>query len=233
MGKMNKYEKEFNPLGLRVPDKIKAKDLLKFGSRIEHPEKLLLDGYATAVENQGDKPYCAAYSASNFAESVLWRKKGYRVNIDPIPLYVHAKKIDGDPLGDGTYLECTLDALLEKKYFDRSVCKVKTLGSSRYGFGNSLTEVKNAIHRYGVCIAGFQITGEWFNPKGAVIRGDGSTPQGGHAVTLVGYDRDGVLVLNSWGKEYARDGFVYVTNKAFDQQFMYGAVLTRCLDDLN
>lgn len=228
----NRFEKMFNPYGLKVPARLAKKNLLKFGARTEHPGRLILDGYATAVENQGDKPYCAAYSASSFAESVLWRKNGYRTEIDPDPLYFHAKKIDGDPGGDGTYLECTLDALLERKYFDRGVCKVKTFGGNRFG-SSGLPAVKNAIHRYGVCIAGFDITGEWFSPKGNVIRGVRSPSQGGHAVTLVGYDSDGVLVLNSWGREYAKDGFVYITNRAFEDQFMYGAVLTRCLDNLN
>lgn len=229
---MNKFEKIFNPCGLKVPEKLIKKNVMKFGSRIECPEKLILDGYTTPVENQGNKPYCAAYSASNFAESVLWRKNGYRTEINPDPLYFHAKKIDGDPTGDGTYLECTLDALLGK-YFNRDLCKVKTFGGSMFGDSNGLVSVKNAIHRYGVCIAGFDITGEWFEPRGGVIRGDKSMSQGGHAVTLVGYDRDGVLILNSWGSDYAHNGFVYITNKAFEKQFMYGAVLTRCLDNLN
>lgn len=230
---MKKFEKMFNPLGLKVPERLARKDLIRFGARIEHPEKLLLDGYATAAENQGDKPYCAAYAASSFAESILWRKNGYRKDIDPVPLYVHAKKIDGDPLGDGTYLECTLDALLEKGFFDRSRSSVKTFSGRRLdGTSSGLASVKNAIHRYGVCIAGFDITGEWFKPRGGVVRGDGSARQGGHAVTLVGYDRDGVLVLNSWGDEYAHNGFVYITNKAFEEQFIYGAVLTGCLDNL-
>ena len=230
---MNKFEAMYNPAGLRIPSKLPGKSLLKFGSRITHPKECLLPWYTTPVEDQGNKPYCAAYSASNFAESVLWRKNGYRTDIDPDPLYHHAKTIDGDPTGDGTYLECTLDALLEKKYFKRDLCKVKTFGGGLFGHRDALTNLKNTIHRYGVCIAGFDITGEWFNPKGGVIRGDKSTPQGGHAVTIVGYDEDGVLILNSWGKEYAKDGFVYMTNKAFDQQFMYGAVLTRCLDGFN
>lgn len=230
---MNKFEKMYNPAGLKVPLGLLRRNVIKFGSRIEHPDELLLGGYTTPVEDQGSKPYCAAYSASSFAESILWRKNGYRTEIDPDPLYFHAKTIDGDPTGDGTYLECTLDALLQKKYFDRKTCKVKTFGGSVFGFGDGLTSVKNAIHRYGVCIAGFDITGEWFNPKGAVIRGDGSKSQGGHAVTLVGYDKGGVLILNSWGKSYAKNGFVYITNKAFEKQFMYGAVLTRCLDGLS
>lgn len=230
---MNKFEKMYNPCGLRIPERLLKKNELKFGSRIECPVELLLDGYCTPVEDQGAKPYCAAYSASNFAESVLWRKLGYRVEIDPDPLYLHAKTIDGDPTGDGTYLECTLDALLEKGYFDRGTCKVKTFGGSVLGLGsNGLASVKNAIHRYGVCIAGFNITGEWFNPKGGVIRGAEKSPEGGHAVTLVGYDADGVLIMNSWGKDYAHEGKVYITNKAFEDQFMYGSVITNCLNGM-
>ena len=228
---MNKFEKMFNPCGLRVPDRLVKSAALKFGKRIEHPKELLLDGYCTPVENQGSKPYCAAYSASNFAESVLWRRDGYRTDIDPDPLYLHAKTIDGDPTGDGTYLECTLDALLEKGYFDRGKCKVKTFGGRLFGLGSGLDAVKNAIHRYGCCIAGFQITGEWFSPRNAVVRGGGES-EGGHAVTLVGYDEGGVLVMNSWGESYAHDGKVYIANKAFDEQFMYGAVLTHVLDGM-
>lgn len=229
---MNKFEKMFNPLGLKVPKSFSSKTRLKFGPRIEFPKTLLLDGYATAVENQGDKPYCAAYSASNFAESVLWRKRGFKVNVDPVPLYLYAKSIDGDPQGDGTYLECTLQALMAKGYFDNRISKVKTFAGSRFGGSDGLNSVKNAIHRYGVCIAGFDITSEWFTPKNDVIQGEKADPMGGHAVTLVGYDPQGVVVLNSWGSDYARDGFVYITNEAFEKQFMYGAVLTRCLDNL-
>ena len=186
---MNKFEKMYNPCGLRIPSRLLKKNALSFGARTEYPGELLLDGYCTPVEDQGAKPYCAAYSASSFAESVLWRRDGYRTDIDPDPLYAHAKTIDGNPTGDGTYLECTLDALLEKKYFDRAVCKVKTFGGSLFGAVNGLADVKNAIHRYGCCIAGFNITGEWFSPRGGVIRRtDGSSAVGGHAVTLVGYD---------------------------------------------
>ena len=228
---MNKFERMYNPCGLRIPEKLNAKTRMRFGSRFIAPDELLLDGYATPVEDQGAKPYCAAYAASNFAESVLWRRDGYPKTIDPDPLYAHAKTIDGDPTGDGTYLECTLDALLEKRYFDRNVCKVKTFGGSVLGLGNGLADVKTAIHRYGCCMAGFNITGEWFCPRNGVIRGGGES-QGGHAVTLVGYDRDGVLILNSWGRSYAHDGKVFITNKAFNDQFMYAAVLTHCMDGL-
>ena len=229
---MNKFEKMFNPNGLLVPDRIPLGSALRVPKRFEAPPELILDGYCTPVEDQGSKPWCAAYSATNFAESVLWRVNGYRTDIDPGPVYWHAKSIDGDPTGDGTYLECALKGLVAGGIFKRE-CLVRTFGNSWYGFGDSggADETKYAVHRYGCCLAGFNITDEWFDPKDAVVRGGpGFVTQGGHAVLVCGYDEGGFLVMNSWGKAYGREGKVYVSNRAFERQFMYGAVLTRVLD---
>lgn len=220
---MNKFEKMFNPNGLLVPERLPLKSALKVPKRFEAPPELILDGYCTPVEDQGSRPWCAAYSATNFAESVLWRVNGYRTDIDPGPIYWHAKSIDGDPSGDGTYLECALRGLVARGHFG-DACEVRTL--------RSIEDVKYAVHRYGCCVAGFSITPEWYSPKGAVIRGTVKGEEGGHAVTIVGYDPDGVLILNSWGRDYARDGKVYMTNRAFNEQFIYGAVLTNVLDGL-
>lgn len=219
------FSKMFVPGALKVPAKLSAKGVLKAPKSFQGPKELILSGYCTPAENQGAKPWCAAYSASSYAENLKWRIRGYRSEIDPEPIYRHAKSIDGDPDGDGTYLECALDALLEKRLFDRDLCKVKTV--------NNLPDLKYAIHRYGVCVAGFDITSEWYNPRNGVIRGNKAASQGGHAVTVCGYDEGGVVILNSWGHEYGRNGFVYVTNKAFDDQFMYGALLTNTLSNLN
>ena len=226
------FRRSYNQYGLRIPARLSGRRALRVSSMFEAPRELLLDGYCTPAEDQGSKPWCAAYAASNFAESVLWRMKGFRREVDPAPVYRHAKSIDGDPTGDGTYLECALKGLVAGGIFKRE-CLVRTFGNSWYGFGGSggADETKYAVHRYGCCLAGFNITDEWFDPKDAVVRGGpGFVTQGGHAVLVCGYDEGGFLVMNSWGKSYGRDGKVYVSNKAFERQFMYGAVLTRVLD---
>lgn len=228
----NQFRKMFVPGGLMVPKKLAKKSTFCANPLYTVPDKLILDGYNTPVENQGSLPYCAAYSASSFAENVLWRKTHIRKDIDPAPLYKYAKQIDGSPDTDGTYLECTLQALLDKKYFDANVCKIKTFGGGLFQNLTALKDLKSAIHQYGCCLAGFNITTEWYNPKNDnTIVGDSSTEEGGHAVLIVGYDQNRVRILNSWGKEYADGGFVWISNEAFRKQFIYAAILTHCLDD--
>lgn len=227
------FRRNYNSTGLKVPASLPKRGVLCVSSGFQAPPELLLDGYCTPVEDQGSKPWCAAYSATSFAENVLWRTNGRRRDVDPAPVYAYAKTIDGDPDGDGTYLECALKGLIHVGAFEPD-CRVRTFGNSWFGFGDTdaVNETKYAIHRYGCCVAGFSITDEWFSPAEDVIRGGaGFTPQGGHAVLLCGYDEGGFLIMNSWGRDYGHDGKVYVSNEAFRKQFMYAAVLTHCLDD--
>jgi len=229
---MNKYEKMFVRGALKLPAKVPAKMRFRAAASFRGPRELLLDGYMTPVENQGATPQCAAYSASTFAEAVLWRKNGYHRDIDPARLYRYAKTIDGDPNGDGTYLECALKALLHFGYFDESKCGVGVIQGPLFGALSGLNDVKYAIHKYGCCIAGFNISESWFAPRRGVVSGEGA-PQGGHAVTLCGYDEGGVLVQNSWGADYGHEGRIYLPNSAFEAEFMYAAVVTRCLDGIS
>ena len=223
---MNRFEKMFVPGGLKVPRMIRKKGLLSAPRRFEPPKELILTGYCTPIENQGSKPWCAAYSAAAFAENVRWRRDGYYKEVDPAPVYAHAKTIDGDPDGDGTYLECALEGLKAGKVFGAD-CKVKQIGGTIFGFGDPLREVKHAIHKYGCALAGFDITGDWFNvgSKGVIDKCAGAS-QGGHAVLICGFDPGGVIIQNSWGPRWGHDGFAYVTNAVFNKKFMYASVLT-------
>jgi len=222
MNQFDKYAKMFVPGALLVPKKLAKSNMLKAPAKFQGPKELILSGYCTPVENQGAKPWCAAYSASSYAENLRWRLDGYHRDIDPAPIYAYAKSIDGSPNTDGTYLECTLKALMAGGHLP-DTCIVKTF--------STLRDVKYAIHKYGVCIAGFRITSDWFAPKKGVILGGGDE-QGGHAVTVCGYDEGGVLILNSWGADWGHDGFAYIPVKTFEEQFMYGAALSGVFQEM-
>jgi len=230
----NQYAAMFNPNGLRLPKKLAKRGMLGLsGGRILLPSRFVIEGGVTKVENQGQYPHCAAYAASTFGESVIWKRDGYPPEIDPVNIYRHAKSIDGDPNGDGTLLECALDGLLQFGYFDRNVCKVKTIGGRWFGFSQkeALLLSKMAVFRYGSCIVGFNIDSSWYTPKNGVVKGGGDV-QGGHAVTMIGFDDDGVIIRNSWGSGYGHNGDIYLPNAVAESQFMYGATLTNALNGL-
>ena len=202
---------------------------LKFG-RLDVPTAVDNRQYCTAIEDQGSKPWCAAYTAAAFAENVLWRKNGKISQIEPDWIYKFAKVHDGDPDGDGTTLDQVLAALLDKGVFGKD-CKIRMVG--RGWTGTDETDVKAAIHRFGCFLGGFDITEEWYDlsRKGVEnVTGKASQSLGGHAVLVCGYNAGGVWIENSWGKDWGKDGFGFIEWTAFRKQFMYGTVLTNCLD---
>lgn len=205
--------------------------VLKLG-KLDLPAAVDNRNYCTAIEDQGSKPWCAAYTAAAFAENVLWRKTGRIEQVEPKWVYQYAKQHDGDPTGDGTTLDCVLAALLSRKIFDPKVCKVKMVGNG--WLGTSTDDVKAAIHRFGCLLGGFNITEEWYAlaKKGEeTITGRRmNTSLGGHAVLVVGYNPAGVWFENSWSKDWGKDGFGFIEWRAFKEQWMYGTVLTNCLD---
>lgn len=219
-----------HPVGNWCKQKLTSKQpVLKFG-RIDVPDAIDNRCYCTAIEDQGAKPWCAAYTAAAFAENVLWRRDGKIKQIEPDWIYAYAKKHDGDPNGDGTTLDCVLGALLNKGVFGKD-CKIRTVG--RGWTGTDVEDVKAAIHRFGCFLGGFNITEEWYDlsRKGVEnVTGKASNSLGGHAVLVCGYNAGGVWIENSWGKNWGKDGFGFIEWVAFRKQFMYGTVLTNCLN---
>lgn len=197
------------------------------------PVTVDLRDYCTQTENQGQKPWCAAYSAAGFAENIYWRKNDMITQIDPGPIYKGAKLIDGDPTGDGTSLTAVLQVLLKKGYFDSSICRVQVI----YDDPNFCDSVKYAIHKFGCCLLAMNITEEWYLLNANKTSVTGSLPKytksvGGHAVLCCGYNRDGVIIHNSWGEDWGDYGFALITWDEFKREFIYAAVLSNCLNGM-
>ena len=220
---------EAHPVGFcKMPPHISRDELLLASPKFQAPESIDLREYCTPTEDQGSKPWCAAYAAANWAENILWRKTDYVQQIDPAWIYAHAKSIDGDPNGDGTTLTAVLEALLARSVFDPVVCKPKVIRRSREA-------LKYALHRFGAVLGGFNVTREWYRVGSTktYISGRDRLPfLGGHAVLVCGYDPFGVIIQNSWSADWGNYGFAKIMWEEFDRSFMYGSVLSNCLDGL-
>lgn len=183
----------------------------------------------TATADQGYLPQCAAYAAWKMMGNIYWRKNGYPCDslTNPALIYADAKRHDGDPSGDGTTIPSVLDALKHLNLFS-STCQTRIVNPS-------ITDVKFALHKFGVILGGFNITEEWYkcNPKKTAICSKNALPGiGGHCVAVVGYDKDGLYILNSWSEAWGEYGYALITWKCFQEQFIYGGVLDNCLDGI-
>lgn len=191
------------------------------------PARVDCRDYMTPTEDQGDKPWCAAYAVANWAESMLWRRDDTFDQIKPEWIYAYAKEHDGMPDIEGTTLTAALEAL-RGSVFDRDVCKVKVVKPNRLAF-------KYAIHKFGAIVAGFNVSEKWYEctKDNCVISELGQENYGGHAVIVCGYDWDGVYIQNSWGaKDWGNYGFAKIVWDVFEKQVVYGAVLSNVLDGL-
>lgn len=169
--------------------------------------------------NQGPESSCAGYATAGFIEVNNWKKTGVQTQVDGSLIYKKAKEIDGQPKSDGTTLT-------------KAVLAAKILGllpeKQNVRVVQSRLDVQFALHKYGVCIVGFNITDEWDQVgklTGFIANNENHVVRGGHATLLCYYDSLGVGWQNSWDVTWGVKGFGRMSWPQFDEQFMYGVVL--------
>jgi len=223
------FAKEHKVGFLRMPQNMESQKFLLAGQKFLTPDKIDERPRMTKCEDQGSKPWCAAYAATQYAENIIWRKNGFPEEIDPTWVYADAKKLDGMPDVDGTSLDAVFMALLNGGVFNSEVCKINLVRATE-------SDVKFAIHKFGVMLAGFMITEEWYRvnaKKTSICDGRRLPGIGGHAVVLCGYDDNGAYIMNSWSSKWGNYGTALITWDKLAEQMMYGAVLENCLDGLH
>lgn len=221
------YEREYQLGCLLTPDNLTELPMLSLRASFVAPDTIDLRDYCIATRDQGRLPWCAAFAATGFASNIIWRKEDYPVLFDNEQVYRHAKSIDGCPKVDGTSLVAVLQSLLDLRIFNNpTICEVKTL--------RTVLQVKYAIHKFGCCLVGVNVSKEWYacNKNKSTISGRKDTSLlGGHAILACGYNNDGIIIQNSWGADWGSYGFALITWKEFEREFVYGAVIDNCLYD--
>lgn len=190
---------------------------------ISYPASMDMRDLVLKTEDQGQTSMCAAYTATSWLESLMWRRTGKPINYDPKTLYEYAKKIDGLPNSEGTTLNAVMEGII-----DLGWCA--GCSKSDIGYIYSANQLKRAIHRYGTALLGFNISSDWYNQKDLVLKTCNGSVEGGHAVICTGYNDVGVFIQNSWGQSWGKYGFACITWDVFNRQFMCGAYLKNCLD---
>ena len=88
------------------------------------------------------------------------------------------------------------------------------LSNENYAMIGSFLALKYAIIVNGPCIGGLlvkdQVNWDFWN---------GSENFGGHAIAIVGYDKDGLIIRNSWGKSFGNNGYCHMPYSDFSKFF--------------
>lgn len=144
-------------------------------------------------KNQGDTQKCVPYSLSTIIEvDKKLNNIDYQLHIDDI--YDNRQ-----PKTDGMQIRDALKYIKNIGYCSKDDNNRERILA--YGRLNSHLAIKNSIFMNGPCIMALPV----YNADGFDFW-NGDNFQGGHAITCVGYNTEGLILLNSWGSSFGNNG---------------------------
>lgn len=180
-------------------------DIMK---NFEIPEEYSYIDYLPEVENQGQTNMCVTYSIAAHLDwncNVDNNGDNHQNNhIDKKEIYA-VRNIPGD---NGMSFKDALN-FLKKQGVKSDLGRLKI---EKYAMIRSFLALKQALLLNGPCIGGLYVKDPY-----AVEFWNGSANHGGHAIAIVGYNKEGFIIRNSWGKKYGNNGYSILKYKDFNK----------------
>ena len=210
----------FSPKDIRD---YKLKDTV--ASAINFPQTFRL--VKMPVKNQEDKPTCVAFSLAGLIEYHNKKETGKNIRFSTDFIYGNREADDyrGDGMvvrealksvqkyGDVTYADMpgnnNVNVAISKVSKQIDVLKDKAYPNriSTYFKIKSISDLKYALFNYGPVVAGML----WYDgadiDKNNVYQYDVNNSYSAHAVLIVGWDKDYIIVQNSWGRNWGDNGY--------------------------
>lgn len=182
---------------------------------VDHRNKL------QPIRNQGEQGSCAAQTAACMKEWQEYYDVGFNKYMSPQFIYNNRTNQDSEGMygrdvmiilsklgscSEETYPYYTLElpqdiskSVKEEamKYKIKSYAQIKTIEG-----------LKKALYINGPCYISFPVynhSDTMWKPK------NGEKRQGGHAMTIVGYNEEGFIIRNSWGPYWSNNGYCTYT----------------------
>lgn len=161
------------------------------------------------ILDQGQTSKCVAYSVASVLD---WRKN------------LKEGDNNGGQFSIDTIYNCRKDKNTDGMSIKEALSFIKNTGINNYkikGFAmvGSLEVLKRAIIANGPCLAAMMVrssnTDFW----------NGSERYGRHCITIVGYNKNGFIIRNSWGSSWGKRGYTLLLYKDFKQFYEIWTIL--------
>ena len=217
---------------------------------VELPESYMLK--PARIKCQGAQSTCVAHALSSLVEYYNLRDSGFNYVFSTD--FIYGCRTDDDYLGEGMYLRDGLKVIQKygdvrhsqlpgntdvptarKKVFADFDNLTKLASSNRistYYRVYSLDELKYAILTGGPAPASMR----WF--KSAIVKADGvyhytdTEIQSHHAILVIGWTKDYLIIQNSWGRTWGKNGLFYVPINKVDEVFCEFYGVTDNINDI-
>lgn len=184
-----------------------------------YPDTLDMRPNLPSIRTQGSRGTCAAFASSCIKE---WQEKtdsGYSGYMSPEFIYFYRS----NKPGDGMYSRDVMSILLNNGCCSESelpydpnnsigpaeipanvIESAKNFRIKEYARVLTIDDLKTSLYQNGPCYISFPVYN--YGPS-FWKQGSGENYIGGHAVTVVGYDNNGFIIRNSWGTNFANQGY--------------------------
>ncbi len=171
------------------------------------------------VRNQGNYGTCAAMTAACIKE--YEEKKDIKISTYFSPIFIYLNR--EDPKTEGMYPRdvmrilsklgsCEEKFLPYNKFNNRNIitkdCINNALNYKIKGYStiSTIEGLKTALYLYGPCLVAFPV----YNYTMKMWKQNTNEPiLGGHAMTVVGYNKTSFIIRNSWGTSWGDNGYTY------------------------
>ena len=208
-----------------------AESIYPAKSELDLPKELDLCKDLQPVRSQGRQGTCAAQTAACMKE---WQEKkdvGLSEHFSPQFIYNNRENYpSGGMYGRDVMKILTNIGCCREIYFPYGVDKNKNTTSetaekdaknykiSSYATVNTIEGLKTALYKNGPCYISFPTYSDagdtFWKPQHPTAE-----RTGGHAVTVVGYNKKGFILRNSWGSDWANKGYVTFPYTDFGMQW--------------
>ena len=177
---------------------------------INLPESYSFKKFLPDVVNQGSMPTCVPCSISAFLN---WRenmKNGVMKKDNGINYY-QIYRAKTTPISQQGMSFIDAFNFLMKKGVDSKAGKLKIEG---YANIKDISVLKKAIIMNGPCFAALPVfngTSEFWIPR------KGDKFKSNHAISIVGYNKEGFIIRNSWGKKFGDNGYTLLKYEDSDK----------------